>query len=202
MYEGSFRVHDGRWWKKIQECQTLKLGDAHVHLMRPKSITILYCDFTLFIDIFHFKVLFLCCFGLFYTVCNFRVLKQQNQDSTVKTGHQVAKSEDLQISWNLTEVIFRKNYEATQNMSQRGATRFPGPHLARPLPRARQAPFWLPGGSPHLLLRWLPVNLHKNASPEISSHLDLILFSNLVSTFYRWILLLLLRHRKVVNCVK
>ena len=28
MYEGSFQVRDGRWWKKIQECQTLKLGDA------------------------------------------------------------------------------------------------------------------------------------------------------------------------------
>ena len=31
MYEGSFQVRDGRWWKKIQECQTLKLGDAHEH---------------------------------------------------------------------------------------------------------------------------------------------------------------------------
>ena len=31
MYEGSFQVCDGRWWKKILECQTLKLGDAHVH---------------------------------------------------------------------------------------------------------------------------------------------------------------------------
>ena len=28
MYEGSFQVCDGRWWKKILECQTLKLGDA------------------------------------------------------------------------------------------------------------------------------------------------------------------------------
>src|SRR3954454_3198653 len=53
-------------------------------LTRPKSITILYCDFTLFIDIFHFKVLFLCCFGLFYTVYNFPVPKQQNQDSAVE----------------------------------------------------------------------------------------------------------------------
>ena len=59
-------------------------------LIRPKSITILYCDFTLFIDIFYFKVLFLCCFGLFYTVYNFPVPKQQNQDSAVKIGHQVA----------------------------------------------------------------------------------------------------------------
>ena len=57
-----------------------KLGE----LIRPKSITILYCDFTLFIDIFHCKVLFLCCFGLFYTVYNFPVPKQQNQDSAVK----------------------------------------------------------------------------------------------------------------------
>src|SRR3954469_6775000 len=40
------------------------------HVIRPKSITILYCDLTLFIDICHFKVLSLCCFGLFYTVCN------------------------------------------------------------------------------------------------------------------------------------
>ena len=31
MYEGSFQVRDGGWWKKIQEGQTLKLGDAHVH---------------------------------------------------------------------------------------------------------------------------------------------------------------------------
>ena len=31
MYEGSFQVSDGRWWNKILECQTLKLGDANVH---------------------------------------------------------------------------------------------------------------------------------------------------------------------------
>ena len=31
MYEGSFQVCDGRWGKELQECQTLKLGDAHVH---------------------------------------------------------------------------------------------------------------------------------------------------------------------------
>ena len=53
-------------------------------MIRPKSITILYCDFTLFIDIFHFKALFLCCFGLFYAVYNFPMPKQQNQDSAVK----------------------------------------------------------------------------------------------------------------------
>ena len=27
-YEGSFQVCEGRWWKKIQECQELKLGDT------------------------------------------------------------------------------------------------------------------------------------------------------------------------------
>ena len=31
IYEGSYQVCDGRWWKKILERQTLKLGDAHVH---------------------------------------------------------------------------------------------------------------------------------------------------------------------------
>src|SRR4051812_17140493 len=62
-------------------------------LIRPKCITILYCNSPLFIDIFHFIVLFLCCFGLFYTVCNFPVPKQQKQDSTVKSGHQVAESD-------------------------------------------------------------------------------------------------------------
>ena len=35
MYEGSFQVCDGRWWKKILECQTLKIGDAHA---RPINI--------------------------------------------------------------------------------------------------------------------------------------------------------------------
>ena len=30
-YEGSFQVCDGRWWKKIKECQALKLGDAPMH---------------------------------------------------------------------------------------------------------------------------------------------------------------------------
>ena len=70
-----------------------KLGE----LIRPKSITILYRNFTLFIDIFHFKVLFLCCFGLFYTVYNFPVPKQQNQDSAVESGHQVAESDQVQM---------------------------------------------------------------------------------------------------------
>ena len=30
-YEGSFQVCEGRWWKKIQKCQKLKLGDAPMH---------------------------------------------------------------------------------------------------------------------------------------------------------------------------
>src|ERR1041384_4024166 len=71
----------------------LSLGE----LIRLKCITILYCNLTLFIDIFHFKVLFLCCSGLFYTVCNFPVPKQQNQKLAVKSGHQVAQSDQLQI---------------------------------------------------------------------------------------------------------
>ena len=41
--------------------------------------------------------------------------------------------------------------------ASRGATRHPGGCLTRPGRGPRQAPFWLPGGSPHLLLRWFPV---------------------------------------------
>ena len=66
------------------------VSEVSWQLIRPKSITILYCDFTLFIDIFHIKVLFLCCFGLFYIVYSFSVPKQQNQNSAVKSGYQVA----------------------------------------------------------------------------------------------------------------
>ena len=40
-----------------------------------------------------------------------------------------------------------------QKGASRGATRHPGGCLARPGGGPRQAPFWLPGGSPHLLLR-------------------------------------------------
>src|SRR3954454_7322870 len=79
-----------------------KLGE----LIRPKYITILYCNLTLFIYIFHFKVLFLCCFGLFYTVCNFPVQKQHKQNSAVKSGHQVAESNQLQNRRNLTCITF------------------------------------------------------------------------------------------------
>src|SRR4051812_9084158 len=56
------------------------------HWIRPKCITILYSNSFLFIDIFHVMMLFLCCFGLIYIVCNFLRPKQQTQDSTVKSG--------------------------------------------------------------------------------------------------------------------
>src|SRR3954470_12586979 len=56
------------------------------HVIRPTCITILYSNSFLFIDIFHDMMLFLCCFGLFYTVYNFPVQKKQTQDSAVKSG--------------------------------------------------------------------------------------------------------------------
>src|SRR3954454_23895071 len=93
-----------------------KLGE----LIRPKYITILYCILTLFIDIFHFKVLFLCCFGLFYTVCNFPVPKQQNQNSAVKSGHQVAESNQLQMRCNFTGVIILELDWSSPKMEVRG----------------------------------------------------------------------------------
>ena len=49
-------------------CEELGIKINYASVIRPKRITILYCDFTLFIDIFHFKLFFLCCFGLFYIV--------------------------------------------------------------------------------------------------------------------------------------
>src|SRR4051812_15430345 len=94
-------------------------------LIRPKCITILYCNLTLFIDIFHFKVLFLCCFGLFYTVCNFPVPKHQKQNSTVKSGHQVAQNYQLQIRLNLTWITFMKIHWSAPKMDLRGPTRAP-----------------------------------------------------------------------------
>src|SRR4051812_24165266 len=72
--------------------------DKYAHsLICPKCITILYQNSPLYIDIFHFMILFLCCFVLFYTVYNFSVPKQHTQDSAVKSGHQVVESEDLQL---------------------------------------------------------------------------------------------------------
>ena len=40
-----------------------------------------------------------------------------------------------------------------QKGAPRGSTRHPGGCLARPGGGPHQAPFWLPGGSPHLLIR-------------------------------------------------
>src|SRR3954464_4758297 len=79
--------------------------EAPDKLIRPKCITILYFNFILFIDIFHFKVLFLFCFGLFYIVYNFPVPKQQNENSTVKSGHQVAESDQSKCDENLRGVF-------------------------------------------------------------------------------------------------
>src|SRR3954469_17748597 len=101
-------------------------------LIRPKCITILYCDFTLCIDIFHFKVLFLCCFRLFYTVCNFPVPEQQNQDLAVESGHQVAESDQVQLRWKFTGMIFMENDWGSSKMEVRGPTRQPEGCLARP----------------------------------------------------------------------
>src|SRR4051812_13361573 len=74
---------------KVISCMgiyVLSPGVAPRLLIRPKCITILYRNSSLFIDIFHVTMMFLCCFGLFYTVCNFPVPKQQTQDSAVKNG--------------------------------------------------------------------------------------------------------------------
>src|SRR4051812_38355270 len=100
-----------------------KLGE----LIRPKCITILYYNSPLFIDIFQFIVLFLCCFGLFYTVCNFPMPKQQKQDSAVKSGHQVVESDHLQIRLNLTCANILENHGRSPKVDQRGATRGPAP---------------------------------------------------------------------------
>src|SRR3954471_25007071 len=87
-----------------------RISSASEQVIHPKSITILYCHFTLFIDIFHFKVFFLCCFGLFYTVYNFPVPKQQNQDSAVKkSGYQVAESDQVQMRSNFRGSIFMED---------------------------------------------------------------------------------------------
>src|SRR3954465_2910109 len=106
-------------------------------VIRPNCITILYRNSSLFIDIFHITMMFLCGFGLFYTVCNFPVPKQQTQDSAGKSGHQVDESEGVKISGNSTEGIFWKNDTSSQNRGQRGPTRISGDPLARP-PLARR----------------------------------------------------------------
>src|SRR6187399_969001 len=58
-----------------------------IPVIRPKCIIILYHNSSLFIDIFHVMMMFLCCFGLFYKVCNFPVPEQQTQDSAGKSGY-------------------------------------------------------------------------------------------------------------------
>src|SRR4051812_18772025 len=83
--------------KRIEQDSQVQEEEIVSSLIRPKCITILYCNSPLFIDIFDLLVLFLCCFGLFDTVCNLPVPKQQKQDSAVKSGHQVAESDHLQI---------------------------------------------------------------------------------------------------------
>ena len=55
----------------------------------------------------------------------------------------------------------------------RGATRHPGGCLAHPR-GARQAPFWLPGGSSYPHLWCSPVILHKSDLRQFSLHLELI----------------------------
>ena len=66
-------------------------------LIRPKCITILYCNLTLFIDIFHFKVLFLCCVGVFYTVCNFPVPKQVSLSEDAKVEYRTSRTHEIQV---------------------------------------------------------------------------------------------------------
>ena len=78
------------------------------------------------IDIFHFKELFLCCFGLFYTVCNFPVPKQQNQNSVMKSGHQVAESDQVQMRINFSESTFMEDEWESPKEEVRGPTRQPG----------------------------------------------------------------------------
>src|SRR3954462_15856209 len=101
-------------------------------LIRPKCITILYCNFILFTDIFHFKVLFLCCFGLFYTVCNFPVSKQQKPEFS---GRKVDTKLLNQIKSKSDEIIgeefFMGNDWESLKEEVRGPTSQPEGCLAR-----------------------------------------------------------------------
>ena len=135
-------LHSLNLWTGLPSSYSLgdKRGLSLGVLIRPKCITILYHNLSLYIDIFHVTVMFLCCFGLFYTVCNFPMPKQQTQDSAGKSGYWVAEEEHLQITWKLTGGIFQTNNEDTQKGSQRGATGCPGGLGAPPLAA--------PGGAP------------------------------------------------------
>ena len=124
----------------------LSLGE----LIRPKCITILYCKFTLLIDIFHFKVLFLCCFGLFYTVYNFQVPKQQNQNSAGEkwTSSCLIRSTPNSMKFDVDH-YFEDSLEETKDGPEgthQGSRRVPG----APLGRARHPPVCLvaPLGAP------------------------------------------------------
>ena len=143
-------LHSLNLWTGLPSSYSLgdKRGLSLGVLIRPKCITILYYNLSLFIDISHVMMMFLCCFGLFYTVCNFPVPKQQTQDSAVKSGRWVAEEEYLQITWKSTEGIFQKDHEDTQKSNHRGATGCPGGHLARPPPWPRREGAWSPWPTP------------------------------------------------------
>src|ERR1041385_6573208 len=78
----------------------------------------------------------------------------------------------------------------------------PGALPARPGGRPRQGAAWAPCGPPLVALLRVFVILLENSLRRFSGNLEVFFFSNSTSTFYRWILRLLLRHRKVANCVK
>ena len=128
--------NQGRYASLVVTCNSFEV------FIRPKCITILYSNSFLFIDIFHVMMLFLCCFGLFYTVCNFPMPKEQKQDSTVKSGRRVAELEDLQITWKLTETFFQKNDGDTESGDQRGPAGAQAPPWCGPTPGGAE---WPPG---------------------------------------------------------
>src|ERR1043165_7861124 len=102
----------------------LMLGKKPLYpVIPPKCITILYHNSPLFIDIFHIMMILSWCFGMFYTVYNFPVLKQENQESVGKIAHRVGLSAQLQMTWGNQGFIFIRNHEGTQKYFLRGATR-------------------------------------------------------------------------------
>src|ERR1041385_2395485 len=78
----------------------------------------------------------------------------------------------------------------------------PGTLPARPDVGPCQVAAWTPCGPPLVALLRAFVILLKNILRRFSGNLEVFFFSNSASTFYRSILRLLLRHRKVANCVK
>src|ERR1041385_4805470 len=77
-------------------------------MIRTKCISILYSKSFLFIDIFHDMMLFLCYFGLFYTVCNFPVPKQQTQDSAEKVDAELLKKNTSKLPENRRREFFER----------------------------------------------------------------------------------------------